>query len=159
MGIPGDLWLYVIAGLLFGTYWIYDHFFKTSTGYEFEESVTDFLLTPRKTIEKEEYGDTDADSIERDGGKYKVKSFVLNNGEKLMIHSEENPIPHGQSSTEKDKNKDASVKLASRSFCTGFLDNMTDISRGKSGFDIFGILRKIPGPVYFVIVVIIIALL
>jgi hypothetical protein len=154
-----DIFIWVLVGALGGAYVFYKKFMKPSSKYNFSEKVTDFMLTPRKTVEKKTLDDTDADSYERNSGIYKVKSFVLNNGDKIMIHSEDNPVPHGLSSKEKENMKgeklDISVNLAGRSFLTSALDNLTDVDRGSS-FSLLGLLKKIPGQVYIVIMVLII---
>lgn len=145
--------------------WIaYDYYSKRNTGFNLSSSVTDHLLTPRKTVEKEDFDDTEAEQYERDGGIYQVKSFVLGSGDKLMIHFEDNGVPGVIDENEVDTPEGKSArgtieaKMAEKNFFTGFIDNLTQIQRGP-GTDIKKYLGMIPKPVYVLIFIAIFMLL
>lgn len=119
----------------------------------FKEKVVSFFLTPRKTVEKEETEEEfEGSAFEYEGGIYKMKSYVLSNGNKLSLHSKENPVPHG------DETDNATKKIARSNFISGSLDNLTTVDRGGT-WNIGKYLRMIPGEVYFLLLVLLVILI
>jgi len=151
-----DLYTWIIVGIIGVAFLVWK--VRTNRGeekeeMEFSEEVTSFFLTPRKTTEKVETGEElEGSAFEYDNGIYQMKSYIIPNGEKISLHSKDNPVPHGVKSGE-DKNP--TRKLARSNFLSGSLDNLTNIDRG-GGTNIGKYLRMIPGEVYFLILVLII---